>query len=327
MNAMLRTENGRCVLRFERRLAHSPEKVWRALTERDEQKHWFPAELDIDPRVGGTIDWVGPDGDVWSSGTVTVWDPPRVFEHLADGERLRFELRPEDDGAACLLLFTHAFDDRAGSASFAAGWHGCLDGLERWLAGAADPETPYQWAEQHEIYFDEFGLLEGTTTPGDDGHVVRFERVFTQPVDAVWATLMSSAEPGTEVAQGARPPIAFTHGFDTAGPIDRVDEALPAPTKWGETGKLLEYGWSLEGAPGGNVCWEIVAGPGGMARVILTQTVPDALAEHRITALAAWHTHLELLAEHLAGRTPCWPDDRTKQLLDHYSERVDGSAG
>ena len=33
MNATLETANDRPVLRFERRLAHSPEKVWKAITD------------------------------------------------------------------------------------------------------------------------------------------------------------------------------------------------------------------------------------------------------------------------------------------------------
>ena len=33
MNATLRTVDDRAVLRMERRLAHPPEKVWRALTD------------------------------------------------------------------------------------------------------------------------------------------------------------------------------------------------------------------------------------------------------------------------------------------------------
>src|SRR6266536_2136550 len=53
------TEDGRLVLRYERRLAHSPQRVWRALTEPD---------------------------------------PPRVFAFDWGEENLRFELRREGDG-------------------------------------------------------------------------------------------------------------------------------------------------------------------------------------------------------------------------------------
>ena len=38
----LEERDGRFVLRFERRLPHPPEEVWRALTEPDRMAAWFP---------------------------------------------------------------------------------------------------------------------------------------------------------------------------------------------------------------------------------------------------------------------------------------------
>ena len=40
MDASLTKDGSRYTLRFERRLAHSPKKVWRVLTERDQLKKW-----------------------------------------------------------------------------------------------------------------------------------------------------------------------------------------------------------------------------------------------------------------------------------------------
>ncbi|UMG93452.1 SRPBCC domain-containing protein [Nocardioides sp. TF02-7] len=45
---VLLRDGDRVGLRFERRLAHPPEKVWRALTESEHLRHWFPADI-----VGG----------------------------------------------------------------------------------------------------------------------------------------------------------------------------------------------------------------------------------------------------------------------------------
>jgi uncharacterized protein YndB with AHSA1/START domain len=42
VNGSLLSEGGRYVLRFERHLGHSVERVWRALTEPSELAHWFP---------------------------------------------------------------------------------------------------------------------------------------------------------------------------------------------------------------------------------------------------------------------------------------------
>jgi hypothetical protein len=48
--------------------------------------------------------------------------------------------------------------------------------------------------------------------------------------------------------------------------------------------------------------------------------VPAALSERLPTALAAWHTHIEVLASHLRGQTVCpRPEDRTEELHKHYA--------
>src|SRR5438552_3379635 len=45
-----------CVVRFERHLAHPVEKVWRAITEQDELRQWFPdGGLEIDLTLGGKV--------------------------------------------------------------------------------------------------------------------------------------------------------------------------------------------------------------------------------------------------------------------------------
>ena len=46
MNATLDTVNGQPTLRFERRLRHAPEKVWKALTDPAELTAWFPQDLE-----------------------------------------------------------------------------------------------------------------------------------------------------------------------------------------------------------------------------------------------------------------------------------------
>jgi len=92
-----------------------------------------------------------------------------------------------------------------------------------------------------------------------------------------------------------------------AGPVTAV-----------EPSKLLEYAWQWDGEEAGTVRWELSDGPGGVL-VLLTQKGSSASADLRPTALAAWHTQLELLAEQLMGRTVCpWPEERTEELKRHY---------
>ena len=46
-HAVLPEREGRSVLRFERLLAHPRERVWRALTEREELEAWHPTPFGI----------------------------------------------------------------------------------------------------------------------------------------------------------------------------------------------------------------------------------------------------------------------------------------
>jgi uncharacterized protein YndB with AHSA1/START domain len=269
VNETLRMVDGRAVLRIERRLAHPPAKVWRALTEPGELSQWFPATVSMDLRVGAEIQFE------FGGGRILELDPPRVFAFSWDDSLLRFELRPDGDG--CLLVFTHTFDDRAGAASFAAGWRRCLDAMERLLAGepVAHVRPP---AELHDAYLDAFGLDTGEVEQTGDGWRVRFERQLTQPAGAAWAAL-TAAPPRV----GAPPPAGFTTGLVRPGAVT----AVTAP-------RLLEYEWLQADRPVGRVRWELSdqRGTGHGARLLLTQTGPAELADQRATALSAWRHHL-----------------------------------
>jgi uncharacterized protein YndB with AHSA1/START domain len=134
----LESDSGRHRLRYERRLAHPPQKVWRALTEPSELLAWFPCAVEGERRLGARLRFVfkGEEGPP-DQGTITEWDPPRSLAFTWGTEVLRFELRPTDGG--CLLIFTHAFDERAKAARDATGWHVCLDALQASLTGDVSP--------------------------------------------------------------------------------------------------------------------------------------------------------------------------------------------
>jgi len=157
MHGSYETVDGRPALRFERRLAHSVDAVWRAVTEPSELAHWFPASVAVDLRVGGTITFAfGDPGGDSNAGEVTELDPPRRFAFTWEDDLLRFELEPEDDGRACRLRFTHVLDERDAAARNAAGWHICLDNLERRLGGepaAAPSDGPTEeWRARYDEY-------------------------------------------------------------------------------------------------------------------------------------------------------------------------------
>lgn len=134
MKGTLHHDGDRHTLRFERRLAQPPEKVWRALTEPAELAHWFPAEIHGPREAGAALRFVFPHGEGPTlDGEMLVYEPPRALEYSWAGEILRFELRPEGGGTH--LVFTHTFTDVGKAARDASGWEVCLEALERSLAG------------------------------------------------------------------------------------------------------------------------------------------------------------------------------------------------
>ena len=122
------TVDGRRALRFERRLAHPVERVWRAVTEPAELARWFVAEATWVPEEGEEFEAAG------ARGRVTVVDPPRRFAWEWSVERYSFDLSPDGDG--CLLVFTHVFNPEYGpSWQHAAGWETYFARLDVHLAG------------------------------------------------------------------------------------------------------------------------------------------------------------------------------------------------
>ena len=92
MNGTLETIDGRPALRFERRLAHPVDRVWRAITEPDELEAWFVARPEWKPEVGETFNAMEQDGEI------TDVEPPNLLAWNWGDELFRFELSPDGDG-------------------------------------------------------------------------------------------------------------------------------------------------------------------------------------------------------------------------------------
>jgi uncharacterized protein YndB with AHSA1/START domain len=300
--ATLTTMNGKPTLRLERRLAHPPAKVWRAVSDPAEMAHWFPAKVEAELRPGAPMRFTFPEEAVvdgaWE-GEVLEVDPPKVFMFRWNADVLRIEIIPEDGG--CLLVFTQTIGGgpvgRLGAGRTAAGWDTCLDALVAGLDGTtAEPRT--DWLTPMEAYIDKFELGEGTVRD-TDLHFAR-DLVWTPP-EKVWALLVEDASP----AVGGTPPARAVNGYVPAGELTAVDEP-----------HVLEY----EAGDGGTVRWEIVSDPVLGVRVELTQTLPPA--ERLPITLAAWHVHMELFFAAVMGEVRCpWPTERTERLAEHYANR------
>jgi len=127
--AQVRKDGEKWTLILVRELRHSPEKVWQALTDPAHLREWAPFVADGSLGTVGSkvkLTWVGTPTPVET--TVTQADAPRLLEY----SDIRWEL--EALGGGTRLTLWHSIDRRFISWG-AAGWHICLDVLERLLAG------------------------------------------------------------------------------------------------------------------------------------------------------------------------------------------------
>jgi uncharacterized protein YndB with AHSA1/START domain len=154
---LIETEGDKVGVRFERRLSHSPERVWRAITEPEELGAWFPDTIEGEFGPGAEVRFPKfVEMGLPSVGKVTEFDPPRLLAFGWGPSTLRFELEPDGDG--CRLTFTDTLP-REESAKNAAGWEVCLDDLEATLAGGKPGEVdPDRWSELHDHYATSFGV-------------------------------------------------------------------------------------------------------------------------------------------------------------------------
>ncbi len=156
MNGTLERVGDKLVLRYERRLRHPPEKVWRALVEPEHLAAWFPTRIEGTWRQGARLRFVFEGEESYpSEGTIHVYDPPKVLEYSWEDERLRYELTP--DGEGCRLVFTTTVSERSIAPRDGSGWHACLDGLEAALDGKPARSAEFR-PELYAEYVERLGL-------------------------------------------------------------------------------------------------------------------------------------------------------------------------
>ena len=166
--AQIRKDGESWTLILVRELRHSPEKVWRALTEPVHLREWAPFDAD------GSLATAGARVKLTTVATPTAHvtqtevrraDAPNLLEFAWGGNDMRWEL--EDFGGGTRLTLWHNIDRRFISMG-AAGWHICFDVLDRFLGG-----TPIGRMVGPEVMkFDgwprllgEYSKLLGTKTP------------------------------------------------------------------------------------------------------------------------------------------------------------------
>jgi uncharacterized protein YndB with AHSA1/START domain len=140
--------------------------VWRALTDTDHLRTWFPAVVTFDLTPGAKLRFdptteqrrrFGLADHDTATGEIIAVEPPYLLEYTWDREVLRWELTPDGD-SGCRLVFTNVFDDPDLAASAGAGWHAGLEVVEAQLDGRVVDWSPWNRAEElTDSYVRHFG--------------------------------------------------------------------------------------------------------------------------------------------------------------------------
>ena len=147
-----------------RELDHPPARVWLALTEPEHLREWAPFDADRTLDTAGPVKLatVGTPTPQVSETNIKRADAPRLLEYSWGGNDIRWELEPLAKGTR--LTLWHNIDRRF-IAMGAAGWHICLDVLDRFLSGhaigrivAGDALKFEGWQRLHAEYGRQFGI-------------------------------------------------------------------------------------------------------------------------------------------------------------------------
>ena len=180
MDASLTKSDERYTLALERRLPHSPAKVWRVITEHELLHQWFPAHVIGEWQVGAELrfEFQHGEGDGLSEeelrGEVLAVEPERLLEFRWGTHILRAELTPDGDG--CRFVLSETLDDASESARNAAGWEMCLQNFESLLDEAPPAEfVPDVWTKRFEHYVAVFEPEFGPQQGPPEGHTLMEE--------------------------------------------------------------------------------------------------------------------------------------------------------
>jgi uncharacterized protein YndB with AHSA1/START domain len=155
--------DGRSVLRYRCGLSHSPQKVWRALTEDGHLAAWFPTTIEGPRQAGAPLHFSFRQGEGEPfDGEMLVFEPPALMELRWADDVLRFELEP--DGAGCVLHLIVTFTEHGKAARDGAGWHVCLERLESECDGTTPPADG-RWSVVHPHYVEALGPEASTIGP------------------------------------------------------------------------------------------------------------------------------------------------------------------
>ena len=170
--AKIHKDGEKWTLVLVRELRHSPEKVWRALTDPAQLREWAPFEADGSLAVAGAtvkLTTVGAPKLHVSEARVTRADAPKALEYNWGDFDMRWELESFGDGTRLTLWINIG---RPYIAMGAAGWHICFDVLDHLLNGnpigrmvGGEAAKFGAWQRLNAEYAKQFGVDSPGLTP------------------------------------------------------------------------------------------------------------------------------------------------------------------
>ena len=162
-NAEVRKEGEKWTLVIVRELRQPPEKVWKALTDPASLREWAPFDADRSLGAVGAVKLttVGVPKPQTEETRVTRADEPTLLEYRWGGNDMRWQLEPLGGGTR--LTLWHNID-RGFISMGAAGWHICLDVLERFVADkpigriVGGDAMKFSWPRLNTEYAKRFGI-------------------------------------------------------------------------------------------------------------------------------------------------------------------------
>ncbi len=162
MDATLQRSGTGFTIRFERDLAHTPEKVWRVISERALLTQWFPCDIVGEWKTGAPLRFVFPDevagmvAEVDTHGKVLACEVGRLLEFSwGTGSVLRMEIVPNERG--CRFVLSDTKSDPGILARDASGWETCLANFASVLeTGSAGAFQPGEWRQLFATYTAKF---------------------------------------------------------------------------------------------------------------------------------------------------------------------------
>lgn len=161
--AKIRKDGEVWTLILVRDIAHPPLAVWEALTDPAQLREWAPFDSDRPLGAVGPVQLttVGAPTPQVAQSQIKRADAPKLLELNWGSQEIRWELEPLENQRTRLTLWHNI--DRKYIAMGAAGWHICLDVLQRHLEGqpigrivGADALKFGGWQQLHVEYSKQF---------------------------------------------------------------------------------------------------------------------------------------------------------------------------